>query len=571
MMGAAALVLGGATFTGCSNDKELFNPEQASLDVVLKYEQAFYKTFGQPAANHTWGFGAATRATRASNEQGNMWCKNYSNVPDPLTPDQIKRVRMYFQQHTFDNPTTVNFNTYFVQQVYKGGSEPGSLSPEKWHAAHPQSDKWLTGSENMDYLTVGTGHEHVSNFNNGDASTNNDVKDGRTYNSWQTPWTEETAAAAGKSWADAQNENFNMLASHPDKIMLVENVPTTCFGYWQSNGSQGWDDKYVCIDGSVIDAWAADQTGVDTGEAVTGRYFVGLDFEQIADVNYYESGVQKFFTYNGTDYPYMSQNNDKYAGEYMSKTDSELYNNGNNASDGYKEAVGTWLADGWRPIGGRNLREWVKVAHAADHVYSDWIVAITPGITWDENEPKPSLRVMAEDLSATESSDFDFNDVVFDVEYVDATHVTLTLQAAGGTLPLKIFKAQNATETLTQEFMNTAEAYEVHDLFKVATNVMVNTGITSKPAVGNLTITGQFSNNQDQFAQDVKNIRIAVLKKVNGGEEQWFEMKAEQGKAACKFAIPTNIHWASERTNVNSAFNFDEWVVNPNTPLMPAE
>lgn len=73
---------------------------------------------------------------------------------------------------------------------------------------------------------------------------------------------------------------------------------------------------------------------------------------------------------------------------------------------------------------GQNANQQVKL----DGYYNDWIIKITPGIY------KGAYRIIAEDLGDTD--DFDFNDVVFDVVFRDAT--IITLQAAGGTMPLYI-------------------------------------------------------------------------------------------------------------------------------------
>lgn len=201
---------------------------------------------------------------------------------------------------------------------------------------------------------------------------------------------------------------------------------------------------------------------------------------------------------------------------------------------------------------------------------NDWILKITPG-AGEIIPTEPSLRVMAEDLSASDKSDFDFNDVVFDVTRIDATSAEITLQAAGGTLPLCI--SREVLETIPSDYPNDDVCWEVHDLFQVDTDVMVNTKAqeknlkgTDKPAVTNLIVSGNFPADQDGFAAAVKNIRVWVFK-----ADKWMELKAEVGKPACKIGVPVDLHWAWERTNVNSAFNFDVWVQNPSTPLIPAQ
>ena len=57
----------GASFIACSNEKDLYDPNYDVQSFVSKYQEAFIKTYGQPAANQTWGFGdaAASRVTRS--------------------------------------------------------------------------------------------------------------------------------------------------------------------------------------------------------------------------------------------------------------------------------------------------------------------------------------------------------------------------------------------------------------------------------------------------------------------------------------------------------------------------
>ena len=63
-----------------------------------------------------------------------------------------------------------------------------------------------------------------------------------------------------------------------------------------------------------------------------------------------------------------------------------------------------------------------------------------PGFEGTETEPT-EVRVICEDLFATSGSDFDFNDLVFDVVF--GTNAKIIIRAAGGTLPIYI---NNGTE-----------------------------------------------------------------------------------------------------------------------------
>lgn len=183
----------------------------------------------------------------------------------------------------------------------------------------------------------------------------------------------------------------------------------------------------------------------------------------------------------------------------------------------------------------------------------------TPGFKIEEVDNKPSLHVMAEDLSATEKSDFDFNDVVLDVFYVNENTVKITLLAAGGTLPLRI--AEN-------------DEWEVHKLFGVPVTCMVNTGTKyhtakspytqeTKPYV-ELTLTGKtWSKDQNDFAGEVNTqIKLEVQK-----DGTWYELTAKKGDPACKVATPVNINmkdydwypeeyrWPYEKQSVGESFS----------------
>ena len=183
----------------------------------------------------------------------------------------------------------------------------------------------------------------------------------------------------------------------------------------------------------------------------------------------------------------------------------------------------------------------------------------TPGFKIEEVDNKPSLHVMAEDLSATEKSDFDFNDVVLDVFYVNENTVKITLLAAGGTLPLRI--AEN-------------DEWEVHKLFGVPVTCMVNTGTKyhvakspytqeTKPYV-ELTLTGKtWSKDQNDFAGEVNTqIKLEVQK-----DGTWYELTAKKGDPACKVATPVNINmkdydwypeeyrWPYEKQGVGESFS----------------
>lgn len=159
--------------------------------------------------------------------------------------------------------------------------------------------------------------------------------------------------------------------------------------------------------------------------------------------------------------------------------------------------------------------------------------------TWNgEEEPEGEVvRVIAEDLTASTGNDFDFNDVVFDVQLHPkfADKVLIKLRAAGGTLPLYIGDGN--------------EAIEVHEKFGRDTGIMINTGGADKGYANcedGLTVEGFALTNPlygQEGANDVKQvakaIKVRVMKKVNGTNVEC-ELKAEQGEATAKLCVETD-------------------------------
>ncbi len=158
------------------------------------------------------------------------------------------------------------------------------------------------------------------------------------------------------------------------------------------------------------------------------------------------------------------------------------------------------------------------------------------------NEIIYDLRIWAEDLSAQEAGDFDFNDIVLDVKY-DKNNATLCLRAAGGTLPLYI---DGKTE------------WEVHKLFQVGEKVMVNTAPGKHkehaPVVFKL---GRGITN----AAEANGIKLIVEK--NGILQ---EMKAPKGEPSCKLAVDKDLDWLNERSSIKGTYEkFVPWA-NDNNP-----
>ena len=155
-----------------------------------------------------------------------------------------------------------------------------------------------------------------------------------------------------------------------------------------------------------------------------------------------------------------------------------------------------------------------------------------PGFTGETPDPTPQadVRVIAEDLSVSDNSDFDFNDVVFDVTFdsPEQGKTTITLQAAGGTLPLYVGEQ------------------EVH----AKTMVNTGTGVSKDPVSFEL---------NDTFGHDANNILVQVEK-----EGVLVEITAERGRVASKIAVSPNYEWCTEKQDIEKKYpNFSKYVSNP--------
>lgn len=160
-----------------------------------------------------------------------------------------------------------------------------------------------------------------------------------------------------------------------------------------------------------------------------------------------------------------------------------------------------------------------------DYFFDNWIVKITPGMY------KSAQRIMVEDLVASDlsqvgytngKSDWDFNDAVFDVAFVDNDAV-ITLWAAGGTKSLTI------------------GGKEVHELFGKSVSTMINTNATGG-VDGLAPVIFRIPNVGTKNAKD-------IVVKVGGTE-----LTAETGKAPQKVEVSTSTRWMKEMMIITSSY-----------------
>ena len=177
-------------------------------------------------------------------------------------------------------------------------------------------------------------------------------------------------------------------------------------------------------------------------------------------------------------------------------------------------------------------------------------------------EPEPEItfvadiRIIAEDLTWSEDvngkaveTDFDFNDVVFDVMFNDDNTAYVQIIAAGGTLPL-VVGGTNDTDGL-------GEGVEVHDAFGVQRNTMVNTNARTGRNIS--TLPKIFKVSGTSKADWGKNIPVYVQK-----SGTWIELTANQGEPAAKVGVAPGFDYCDERQSIKKKYpQFAEWVTNP--------
>lgn len=403
--------------------------DYAPVSKQEQYQAVFEKEFGAVNPNVNWGFtpqqvftfdkDGKLIGTRGANPNSNEWA-NYLTVPTRLTNAQKEVVRKWFQNNKNPQGQKVNWSDFFVEQVYKGGTNTeGSQSLEEYEILKdgvPQTGNKVTGSNQMDWLACGSdatpSSEHINNFNNGNGD-----------------------------------------------IMYMYDYNTTCFGFHDSYGDNHFEntyyyDSYVLIPGDIID------------DSVKGMYFVGFDYK------------------------------------------TAKYDNG-------------------------------EIRVNPDGYYSDWIVRIAPGL----NAPGAGKRVMVEDIIASDlkdvqTSDWDFNDAVFDVRFdywSGKKCAVITLHAAGGTKYL----------TIGGQGTN---GKEVHEALGVETGTMVNTGngATRPVAIFRIPVEDNVNN--------ANQIPVYVGDQV---------LEAKQGEATQKLCVPTDVKWMKERVQfINSYDQFKDYVNN---------
>ena len=163
-----------------------------------------------------------------------------------------------------------------------------------------------------------------------------------------------------------------------------------------------------------------------------------------------------------------------------------------------------------------------------------------------------TIRIIAEDLTVNQRSDFDFNDVVFDVMWNTTKNtVSIKLLAAGGELPIYIGNDDNARE--------------IHELFSEANptrNITVKTMMNTYQGQHNSYSCPEVLLDDNWWSgNNIQDIANSIMLRVQKSGTQ-FVLKAPKGEAPSKIAVGTDYEWCDERQDIEEKYGskFTEYV-----------
>ena len=177
----------------------------------------------------------------------------------------------------------------------------------------------------------------------------------------------------------------------------------------------------------------------------------------------------------------------------------------------------------------------------------------SPGFQGDD--PNPTYRVIAEDLNAMGNTDFDFNDVVFDVEPNEAgTAAKITVLAAGGIYRLEVDGVEVHKALLGGDGQINENGFYP----------MINTGDGPQvdPAVIRTAYAGNFSTDENIRAT-IKNITVKVWKPLSNNSNDVVEctLSANRGEPASKVLVDKSFGIVPEHHSIADSYgNFTNYV-----------
>lgn len=533
----------------------------AEIETIQEYTANFVERYGEMDPNHTWGFGELAdmeeMGTRTVNVNRNQWDRaikennqivGYTTWTNgegrtmivPGFPSKVEGDGLYYIEEAVsvgNNQYEQQVNGYTEERLIQKGQDSylpaGDVTDEEiqyvseWFRTNqyprsevPKFTEFFIQDISQDYDRV--------DYPNGDAIdpnlqvyvngkpdpdhpgffTGGEKDNGKDHLTYGMDY-----FAVKTSGADWEHENnFNKQKTNPINGTVPDNstiFPNRSLKYWTSNGGYTTSFSYH---------------NSDQSQSYENYVLVHLSFEGPRTGRHYDGYYLAF------DYQYVKVHS--------------------SSGDSYKYSQR--LPDGY---------------------YSNWIVKLAPADPeWyeepDERTRTIKRRVMCEDLGST--FDFDFNDLVFDVEYTREEKyengvwvpkntngmwdATITLQASGGTLPVFI-KNFDGTTYNVHEYMGGIKSGDIYSPINVGTGL-------SLPAKA-LPTKSVSSTDPDEIV-----ILVTSPDKENNRATKTLELPEAEGSknfgtnfAPQKICVPVTTRWTKEYQQIETAYPyFHEWV-----------
>lgn len=573
----------------------------AEIETIQEYTANFVERYGEMDPDHTWGFGELAdmeeMGTRAVQVDRNNWAvaikedNTVVGVTTAVGTDTQNQNGSHYYEYTTKKgyiipgfPSTVD-GKYYIEESNQqvGYTEDGIKSKMQGSQVQPVGD---VTDEEIEYVSW-----WFRTHPNIDSET--------------PPFTEYFVQDISQDFDRSSYPNGNWInATSHDPSTAQRLVPVKLYEngqYLRDENSEGinYGMDYFSVktresDGS--DFWEHNNNLNKQKANPIAEDAPATATDTMALVNsktHYSNRTLKYWTSEG---PSQNTNGQTVYKDGKGYTTSFSFHNSNDNHD-YQHYLLVHLTfkgprtgldyDGWylgfdyelhkqTDIGNNQVK---KTDVERDGYYSNWIVKLAPGNPKFYEEPDERVRtikrrVMCEDLGST--FDFDFNDLVFDVQYtreekkVDGNWVpksdgkwdaTITLQAVGGTLPIYI-KNFNGTVHNAHELMGGTLSES-----GIYSPVNVGTSATHDPVT--LDMVRVTSTNPDDIV-----IRVTSPDKEDRGASKVTTMilPSPSGRqsfgenlAPQKICMPVDVRWTKEYQQIEWAYpHFAEWVQKQN-------
>ena len=543
------------------------NLTDAEIETIQEYTANFVERYGEMDPNHTWGFGELADMeemdTRTVNVNRNQWDRaikendqivGYTTWTNgegrtmivPGFPSKVEGDGLYYIEEAVlvgNNQYEQQVNGYTEEQLIQKGQDSylpaGDVTDEEiqyvseWFRTHQYPDSEVPEFTEFFIQDISQDYDRVD-YPNGDAIDPNlqvyvNGKPDPDHPGFFTGGEKDNGTdhltygmdyfAVKTSGADWEHENnFNKQKTNPINGTVPDNstiFPNRSLKYWTSNGGYTTSFSYH---------------NSDQSQSYENYVLVHLSFEGPRTGRHYDGYYLAF------DYQYVKVHS--------------------SSGDSYKYSQR--LPDGY---------------------YSNWIVKLAPADPeWNDPEEQHvsiKRRVMCEDLGST--FDFDFNDLVFDVEYtreekkVNGEWVsknpdglwdaTITLQAVGGTLPIYI-KNFNGTVYNAHELMGgTLSESGIYSPVNVGTRdthapVKLPTVRVASTNPDNIEI---LVTSPDKVERGADKVTTMILPKTSGSQSFGGNLAPQ------KICMPVDVRWTKEYQQIEWAYpHFAEWVASQN-------